>query len=347
MVVSRQRRVPSNGTVAVAIAIDSSPWVEAYKFDQATGFTAKYSAPSTIPSITNSCRGITFAPGNRLLLGGSASSVFYNYPFDAIAGFGTPATTAYTNPVAFHVNAKEDAVLVSGDNVMAEYDYASGAVGSLRWSIAATGFVSESQYAFGDKYAMMGFTATNTYRFYGPLTGSTPALKNSSAFYGLAPYFFLSPLVLADGSQTLSFPTNAGYILQRATDGVGGALLTDPSGSLVLSAIFDPYGRLITYETTAPKLRIYTQASTGVFTQLDTDAGLDLFGTATKMAYDEDQDILFIGSGTAPYLQAYRMGGNGFVSKYDDPVTAGLTAVTDGVNKVAILYDEKWKNFSV
>jgi hypothetical protein len=71
----------------------SSPYIEAYSFDQATGFGAKFSNPSTLPGAA--CYDVAVPRTNDLVAVASSSSPYVHvYPWNDSTGFGTK----YSNP---------------------------------------------------------------------------------------------------------------------------------------------------------------------------------------------------------------------------------------------------------
>lgn len=341
MVLRSNRISGSNGAVAVALAINDTPFVETYKFDRVSGWGTKYSAPGTIPGITGDGFVVTFSPDNdQLIAGGSVSALLYNYPFTYNDGYGTPVTIVYPNPIAAAIRQDQSKILISGGTLFAEFDYANGAVGDLLWGVSTTvGF--QSAYFDNDKYFVVGFSSGQTFWTY-DLSTTPPTRLSVSTFFGKAKQFSLSPQVLDDGSQAMAIPTDTGFRLYRFTDGVQGSQITESFPSAVQTAIFDPYGRLITYQASTARLRIYTQDGGGTLTELDTDTGVDGLGLGTLMQYDKDQDLLFIGGNNSPLVAAYQMGGGGFVSKYANP----SVLPSSGVNKISLMYDERWKHFN-
>lgn len=73
----------------------SSPYIEAYSFNQTTGFGAKFSNPSTLPGAA--CYDVSVAKTNDLVAVASSSSPYVHvYPWNDSTGFGTK----YSNPSA-------------------------------------------------------------------------------------------------------------------------------------------------------------------------------------------------------------------------------------------------------
>jgi hypothetical protein len=132
--------------------------------------------------------------------------------------------------------------------------------------------------------------------------------------------------------------------------------ITSPVGRNALSPVysasdtamycmFDPYGRFILAQSDAPYIRIYEQSiTTGAFSLLDTYptwAG----GTINSLAYDKDQDVLFVASQSAPYITAFRMSKSGFDLKYPD-MTPSIANAGGSVIRMSLVYDEDWKSYN-
>jgi hypothetical protein len=109
--------------------------------------------------------------------------------------------------------------------------------------------------------------------------------------------------------------------------------------------MFDPHGRLILAQSDTPYLRIYEQSiSNGQFTLLDTFPSWS-GGTINSLAYDKDQDILFVASQSAPYITAFRMSNSGFDIKYPD-MTPSISNAGGSVIRMSLVYDEDWKSYN-
>lgn len=137
-------------------------------------------------------------------------------------------------------------------------------------------------------------------------------------------------------------------------DGVNNSFNHDSRNSLLPSystqntaryCMFDPYGRLIIAQSDSPYLQIYTQDFTnGQFTLLDTFSSW-AGGTINSLAYDKDQDVLFVASQSAPYITAFRMSKSGFDLKYPD-MTPSIPNAGGSVVRMSLVYDEDWKSYN-
>jgi hypothetical protein len=62
------------------------------------------------------------------------------------------------------------------------------------------------------------------------------------------------------------------------------------------------------------------------------------------MAYDKDQDILFLAHQSSPYISAIKMTSQGFGDLYNSP--AALDTPSSAVVRMTLVYDEKWKTYN-
>jgi hypothetical protein len=140
---------------------------------------------------------------------------------------------------------------------------------------------------------------------------------------------------VASGYRAGLVPSNFGPNFSSTADSVVG-------GYTAKYAIFDPHGRLIIAQTDTPYLSIWTQnASNGTFTKLD-DYSSWAGGEINTLAYDKDQDILFVSSQSSPYITAFRMSNTGFDFKYPDPASVPSASVV----RMSLVYDQHWKSFN-
>lgn len=340
MVILPNRRY-RRGSIAVAMGLQSSPWIAVYRFDFDSGWGSRYSNPSFVAGFTTEARSVAWAPDGKVVLAGSTSGNFYTYDFDVIDGFGSQSSTAFTNCESICFSQDQSKSLASGPGAFAEYDY-SGGTHTLRYSqgSGANSFF-QSRYIQEDDYIFAGFVTSLTLRTY-RRDAEPPTLVHSFAGNGIAQTISQSPVTLADGSRPVAIPTSTTFLLYRVTDGVFDTALTTPfTNTTVQHAIFDPYGRLIVARS-SNTIEIYTISSSGTVTLLDTASGYS-GGNVRFMSYDKDQDVLFLGSESSPYVTAFPMHGTGFGTKYSDPGTG----VAAGVTCLDVLYDTRWKRFPV
>jgi hypothetical protein len=340
MLLSSKRFAGRGGSNVIAMALNGSPYVAAYRFNYVTGWGTKFSDPGTAVGYNNEARGIAWGTdSNRLLLAGVASASLRVYDWTS-AGFGArDVSTSITDPNSVKITKDGNYILVSGPNSLVEYNYSSGSgVVSVRSSIAGAGLVRQSAYIMDDEFVVVGFAdASISFRIY--TRGASPTSPAASpSNFGSPRTFSMSPIVHSS-TRMLSI-TSSNSILKLypvTTSGTLGTEVTSTVGGNVNAALFDPYGRLIIGFSDA--LRIYTLDSSGNQTLLATASDF-LGGSVRSLAYDEDSDVLFVGSLSAPYITAYRMGGAGFVSKYSNP----SSALSRGVLNIAVQYEEAWKN---
>jgi hypothetical protein len=107
--------------------------------------------------------------------------------------------------------------------------------------------------------------------------------------------------------------------------------------------MFDPYGRLIIADR--QNLRLYSQdLGTGAFSLIDSVTTWS-HGIINSLAYDIDQDVLFVASQAAPYINAFRMSRSGFDLKYP-AMTPSLNDAGSSVIRMSLVYDEEWKSYN-
>jgi len=340
MQLSSKRFVGRGGARVIAMALRGSPYVYAYNFNFKTGWGSRYANPGTSAGFDLEGTGVAWGAGNnRLLLSGRAAASLRVYDWDNTSGFGTRNNTTFANPRSVACSKDGNYILVSGPNEMVEYNYsAGGGVGSDRATLSSSGFIRISAYIMDDNYVVVASDDPNrSFRIYSRGSSFTLTADNGS-FFGAPRSFSMSPIVHSS-TRVLAIGHNGSTLrlYPVTTSGTLGSVITSTVGGTVQSAIFDPYGRLIVGFSAA--LRIYTLDSSGNQTLLATASDFS-GGVIDSFAYDADSDVLFVGSLSAPYITAYRMGGLGFVSKYADP----STAVTSGVLDIAVQYEEAWKN---
>lgn len=336
---SSKRLVGRNGARAVVLSTTATPFVAAYRFDPVSGWGTKYADPATVTAFGTEARGVAFAPNNsKIVLCGVTGTVFAVYDWTYASGFGARATTAYTNPDDNSFSRDGNKLLISGPSALAEYNYSPSGVGSLFFNISpGSNEFRKSAYIFDDKYVIGGFISALSFRIYS--RSATPTiLASAPSFFGAAAGFSMSPITHS-GTRMLAVPISGGIVslFRIAANGTIDSTVTSTMGSTYHAAIFDPYGRLIVGGA-SNLLRIYTLDSAGNQTLLATASDF-AGGTARALSYDEDRDILFVGSSGSPFITAYRMGGAGFVSKYANPGTL----LTTGVRDISLAYDDAWK----
>jgi WD40 repeat protein len=334
---SSKRFAGRSGSIAVAMSTTATPFIQAYRFNPVSGWGTKYSDPGTVTGFGTEGRGLSFATGNRkIVLTGATGTVFAVYDWTYASGFGTRATTSSTNVDDCAFTRDGSRLLVAASGRLSEYAYDSvTGVGSEVAGInTAIGF-RKCSYLWDEDYTVVGLIGTNSFNIYNRALSS---LIDSEAFFGTPTVFSQSPVVHS-GTRMLAVSIAGGDVrlYQIASDGTVSATITSTMGSTYHAAIFDPYGRLIVGGA-SNLLRIYTLDSAGNQTLLATASDF-AGGTARAFAYDEDRDILFVGSSGSPFVTAYRMGGAGFVSKFANPASLP----NSGVRDISLMYDEAWK----
>lgn len=340
----------SSGAIALGVAVTGTPFVHALTYDYVDGFQTKTS-PSA-PSFTTNANAVAIGSGNgAVVASGGSNSYVHVWSYDPVAeSFGSAVQTTFVNPFSVNFNQAKTGLLVSGGAGLSQYAYASEAIGSADWFVPSTFGANFriSEYLWDDRLIIVSFTNGSSFAIYRSNGTASPTFVQLSANYGVPGTFSLSGKTLADGRRTLALPTNGGFALIRmsSTGAIGSTISTTFTGSTVRTAMFDPYDRLITVETNAPVLNIYTQSSSGAFTRIDsvTDWGVGAKGTPGGMAYDKDRDVLFIGHTSSPYISAWKMDGTGFGDQITGPSGGVIPAGT--VNRISVLYDERWKSFN-
>jgi len=337
--------------VALGLAVTGTPFVHALQYDFDNGFGTLYDPIA--PSFTTNANGVAVGSGNSAIVatGGSNSNI-HVWSYNPVSGsFGSATQTSFTFPFSVNFSQNRDRLLVSGDGGLSEYAYTSSTdtIGSSAYTITSTFGANFriSEFLWNDKIVIVSFTSGSSFATYTrSLSSKTLTFKQLSAAYGVPDTFSLSGKTLSDGRRTLALPTNTGFVLLRmsATGAIGSTISTSFTGSAVRTAMFDPYNRLITVETNPNVLNIYTQSLSGSFTRINSISDWGAKGTPGGMMYDKDRDVLFIGHSVSPYISAWKMDGTGFGAEITGPsggdIPAGL------VNRISVMYDERWKSFN-
>lgn len=295
MFLGSKRFVGRSGSRVVAMSITASPFIQAYRFDPVTGWGTRYAAPSVITAFGTEGRGLSFGTNNRkIVLAGVTGTVFAVYDWTEASGFGSRATTTFSNPDDTSFSRKGDRLLVSGPGRISEYLYdpVTG-VGSEFFQILTGSEFRKSSYIYDDQYVVGGLIDTFSFRIYS--RAATPVVLASQAFFGVASAFSMSPIVHSSTRMlAVSIAGGAVSLFRIATNGTISSSVTSTMGTTNHVAMFDPYGRLIVGGA-SNLLRIYTLDSSGNQTLLATASDFT-GGTARALSYDEDRDILFVGS---------------------------------------------------
>lgn len=155
MLVGGTRRDHKTGAAAVVFVQKSSPFIGGYRFDSSLDggseqpWVAKYSNPSTLPSVTNAAdhsSDIAVAPSNdKVVMGGEGSTQLHIYDYTLKNGFGnvtlrsndSAVPTEFTNitGVAFSKNGKF--LAVSSDTYASLYSWDGSAIDARLVSFAS------------------------------------------------------------------------------------------------------------------------------------------------------------------------------------------------------------------
>ena len=109
MLIGGTRRDHKTGAAAVVFVQKSSPFIGGYRFDSSLDggseqpWVAKYSNPSTLPSVTNAAdhsSDIAVAPSNdKVVMGGEGSTQLHIYDYTLKNGFGNVTTRLPRTPL--------------------------------------------------------------------------------------------------------------------------------------------------------------------------------------------------------------------------------------------------------
>ncbi len=334
-------RIDSGSTV-VAMGLNASPWVAAYRFRVATGWGSRYSNPSPSIAFSSECRAASFAVDNsRLLVAGAGASV-YSAPWTESGGYGTGSTILFTaRSVSF--NGDGSKLLVSATGTLSEYDFSSSGLGSLVASRSFGGVGRYSKYILDGNYAVISFG--------GDTAMAATYVKAGSSFNQVSQInvsgtdvtsFSMSPIAHS-GTRVLAMVDTNNAVLRlypvNTTTGVFGSAISVTVGSNVGGAVFDSRGRLFVGYTSGNLLRIYTLNSSGAQTLAATASGFS-GGAINYLSYDDISDVLFVASASSPHITAYPIGGSGFGTKYPDP----SSAVGSSVIAIGLQNGDSWKS---
>ena len=278
----------------------------------------------------------------------------------------------------------ESKIVVSATNSLSCYDWDSGSsgtsvVGANLWSVATQrdGITSSSPQAIGSAVTLLPYNSLQfgedevvlqSEYFTSGLSNPEMHLRSLStgSSLGFATYpktngQLRTPVAFSRQPSLVSGSTeNTAMLVQDISSQQGylvlalGLLdLTWASGrsSLIPSitagnqryCMFDPYGRLIIADR--QNLRLYSQdLGTGAFSLIDSVTTWS-HGTINSLAYDIDQDVLFVASQSAPYINAFRMSRSGFDLKYP-AMTPSLNDAGSSVIRMSLVYDEEWKSYN-
>jgi hypothetical protein len=146
------------------------------------------------------------------------------------------------------------------------------------------------------------------------------------------------------GTRSLSHsePESYGYDYGYATSDDRTSLFPAYSSSNTIEYVmFDPHGRMIVAQKDSPYLRLYSQdTSNATFSLIASHSGWS-GGTINSMAYDVDQDILFVASRSAPYLTAIKMEKDGFGDQYTPSSNPGQEVI-----RISLAYENQWKSYN-
>jgi hypothetical protein len=312
------------------------PFVQAYRFNPVSGWGTKYSDPASGATFNVTSIGIAFAPQNKkLVVVGHNSSDYSNYEWTYASGFGSRTAVSVANTFGCAFTKDGNRLLIAGNSRFSEfaYDPTSGVGAEVAGVNAGSGFRS-CLYIWDDEFTVAG--SVNLISIY---NRSLSTQISSHSLSGTPTVLSQSPITHS-GTRMLAISRdgNSVILLRIDSNGLISSVVTSTLGSTVHAAVFDPYGRLIVGGS-SNLLRIYTIDSAGNQTLLSTASDFS-GGTARAFVYDEDRDILFVGSTTTPFITAYRMGGSGFVSKFSNPASLPNASIRG----VSLMYDEAWKS---
>lgn len=326
--------------MTVALALSGTPWINAYRFSADTGWGTRYADPGTSAALSPSGLGVAYGLDNtRLLLSGSTGDTtgvrIYNW--SANTGYGTRNLQTFSNPQSLTPTRSGRHMLVCGLANVAEFNYSSTGFGSQVFSVS--GAWRSGTYIWDDRLFVVGEFSGNAFQIYN--RASTPTSLSRTAV--ATPLGFTMSPVTHSGNRVLAMVASGGVaaFFRINSDGTVASTVTSTIGGNVSRVMFDKAGRLIVGRT-INQIDIYTLNSAGAQTLVQTITNLTSVsytgGAVTSLEYDEDSDVLFVGSTSSPFIQAYKMGGVGFLSRFSNPASLPPSAVND----IALQYPT-WK----
>lgn len=251
----------------------------------------------------------------------------YRYDITSIASYQSPVLQSGTDE--FIVTTHSFTPTLGVAQSIKIWDSNTGAQTDFFYTLSATQSSSPLVGKFVQPVAISPIPATYNDQYVGNLTASTMVLVGH---YGGQSY--IQATDIQDGVNAAFNPDSRSALLPSYS-----------TANTVRYCMFDPYGRLILAQSDSPYLRIYSQDfSNGQFTLVDSYSSW-AGGTINSLAYDKDQDVLFVASQSAPYITAFQMSRSGFDFKYPD-MTPSISDAGSSVIRMSLVYDEDWKSYN-
>ena len=353
------------------------PWVERYSLlpVQYPSITNGYDYGSDIA---------VSPENTRVIVGGQGSTNLQIYAYDLNDGFTGktvrtsdplyPTEFTNVNGVAFSADGKT--LAISSDDYVSAYSWSGEAITSRNFISSAPTNSTAAGVNFWpyDSYPRVGDDEMIAASFRGSVFNDhyvrtynissasiidtqTYAPNNTTSSSGYLRYPpQISPRLVGSPSYRVGFAWGSLDTINayQVNDGVFGAYHLAPgspgqtNADKVTYAMFDPHGRMILGLDVSPWIEIWTQSSSaGTYTRLS-DAASDGItwtgGEINSMAYDKDQDILFLAHQSSPYISAIKMTSQGFGDLYNSP--AAIDIPSSAVVRMSLVYDEKWKTYN-
>lgn len=334
----------------LAYSTSNSPFLNVNSWNSDTGFGAKYSNPSTLP--TGFIQDISFSTkADQIIAAINTSANFAAYSWTS-SGFGTK----FSNPTTIVAAIGCVAFSPSSDVVAVGYEAVSPFVNVYAWSsagfgtkfsdpasTAAAGFIPASINfsPSGDALVVGGFGAGGV-SFHGwPWSSAGFGTKYSTSgetnrIYDLA--FNSLGTVVYKGTDTFPFVT-----AQEFSSSTGFGTTVSPS----TSAGSTVYGVSVAQNSGLEYVAVATISSPyhGVYTWTNgvgngwgsrqTTTNFSLNDQAYDIQFNKPQDSLAIGYGSTPYISAVKWTGTTFGTRYSNPSTlptTGVVALAYGAN---------------
>ena len=317
---------------AVALGHDTSPFISAYTWTNASGFGTKYANPLTLPN--GAGYSVAFSPSNNAIAMAQSGINFLNVYSWSSSGFGAKFADPATLPSQ---GGQSTAFSPSGDAV-AIAQFGSPFIGVYPWSVSGFGVrytnpvtlpggigngvafsptgnaiaISHSSSPFVTAYPWNSSTGYGT-KYIDPTTlpsgtgfgvAFSPAGDAIAIAHGLSPYITAYPFNSITGFGTkYSNPATL-----PASDGTGVAF--SPAGNAIAVSHFS-----------SPFVSAYPWSVSGFGTKYSNPATLPT-GTGNGVAFSSAGNAIAVAHATSPFVSAYPWdSAGGFGTKYANPAT--------------------------
>jgi hypothetical protein len=330
-------------STAIAIAHAASPYVTAYKWDNATGFGTKYADPATLPNST--AWAVTFSPDNTsIAIGHDFGPHFSAYHWNNATGFGTRYANASdggpqggtVTDLSFSPNGNYLAIITSSaGSPIYEWNSTTGFTSGNQYFAPAVGNTSGNAGTFspsGNAYvvsqnngpSISAWVWTNTpypngfgTKYANPSGAPTGGTTGSGVSF--------SPDGLAIALSTDASPFINTWAWSDATG--FGTKYSNPSvlpNTFTFWCEYAPDGKSIAVssQSASPWISAYPWNSTTGFGTKYADPSTLPTGGAHRISFSRDSKCLAISHDGSPYVSVYPWSSTtGFGVKYSDPST--------------------------